>query len=1031
MRLGDGAHSLPPMAITRREFLAAGNAAAMLFLLESCSLGSIGRSGATPAGQGGSPYDVALKLLRDALAASPDHLARRAADAVAGRDAAKIVEFVRSQVAVIPPLLPSDDASTARRWGSRATLRSGLGTLRDRAELLAELLTQAGFKAQVQVAARPSSLTAEATYAARPARFAPDAGRVNQARSAVKAGRFPAPPAAGTFDAGPDPVAAMAAALPASVQAARTRSDLLPATVPVVVFDDKGKTRYAVAVGDVGLVDSPPANLTARAADAMRQVSFTVSAVCNPGLGGTTPRGRLVDLATASWPADQVVGRQVLLTFQPPQGGKAMLDSGLASLPVRAPILRVQGADRLVAFGSAITLSGDVLGPPGATTTDGPFGSLKPLAAAGKPAALARVKSISVRANAAAFPDVELAISLRDAAGASVDGLDAASLTVKEEGKPVGAFTLYSNTAVQPRPRVLVIYDAYVDFAPKLFPSAEAKLAFESALATAISEQAAKTPFDVQVVSLGAPPDAGSWAAPSASALSARFAAAAELADDPWGSAAGAALEQGVAAIVMVSDFDSSDTDPNLLPTWKRRLTASGVPVFAIPVGTVDPGGLDAIVAVTNGARVEAADLSPLPGLLGAVASKWVSPGYRVRYRAQAGDPAQRTVGVGVAAASGTATYTVPSSPVPPPAFSGLYVTIAFGSLTARRRIAGLQLSPSGAPLGALDDPAAVAETRAALNGVTTISIEGGTPTAAAIFDDICASMQSMSALESLGAKPTSDQVIKAARNVSRTPLTLAPLLREVPVDAGAPIGLRVAILQDRAVTASALEQHADLAVGLNEVVALASDGGPAFRAALKTSVAMAGAEAATYADSAYKRLSGQRLTAVVAGDGPALAAWLKAVPAAGQAAWSALFRVYADYHLALPADASAAALWAISPTTGVAHAVLLDGSGGGEGGGGGGKCHISGEDGEALALAAMALECSAAGEEWPIFCTSVNTMASGMCVIQLFEGKGDYGTPVGAIQPWLGLGEAGLGWLDAQIGMMLMLITLSEANCI
>jgi hypothetical protein len=51
--------------------------------------------------------------------------------------------------------------------------------------------------------------------------------------------------------------------------------------------------------------------------------------------------------------------------------------------------------------------------------------------------------------------------------------------------------------------------------------------------------------------------------------------------------------------------------------------------------------------------------------------------------------------------------------------------------------------------------------------------------------------------------------------------------------------------------------------------------------------------------------------------------------------------------------------------------------------------------------------------------------------VIQLFEGKGDIGTPVGAIQPWLGLGEAGFGWLDAAIGMCLIMITLSSANCI
>lgn len=440
------------------------------------------------------------------------------------------------------------------------------------------------------------------------------------------------------------------------------------------------------------------------------------------------------------------------------------------------------------------------------------------------------------------------------------------------------------------------------------------------------------------------------------------------------------------------------------------------------------------MVAASGGVRLDPSDLSPLPGLLGGMVAKWINPGYRLRYRAQAGDPARRTVGVGVGSANGTADYTVPSSPVPPPAFSGLYVTIRFGPLTATRRIAGLQLSPAGLPLGALDDPVALAETEAALNGLTTICIEGGTPTVAAIFDDICASMQSLSALEALGPKPTSAQLLKASVNVTRTPLSLASLLRPAPVDRGAPAGLRVAILQDRALSSGPIEEHADLAVGLNEVTPLTGDGAAAFKAALRTSVQASAAEAASYPQSAYRRLSGQRLTGIHAGDGSALAAWLKALPAEGQAAWSRIFRVYEDYHLALPADAATGAFWAIRPATGVAHAVLLDGTGGAtgsEGGGEGGKCHISGEDGEALALAAMALECSAAGEEWPFFCNGVNTAASGMCVIQLFEGKGDIGTPVGAIQPWVGLGEAGLGWLDAAIGMMLILITLSEAKCI
>src|SRR3954453_19076225 len=102
------------MALTRREFLAGANAAGMVLLLEGCNLGPIGRASASPSGAaGGRAFEQALSLLRTSLPSSPDPLAARAADAVATRDASKIVEFVRSSIAVLPPLFPSDDATTA------------------------------------------------------------------------------------------------------------------------------------------------------------------------------------------------------------------------------------------------------------------------------------------------------------------------------------------------------------------------------------------------------------------------------------------------------------------------------------------------------------------------------------------------------------------------------------------------------------------------------------------------------------------------------------------------------------------------------------------------------------------------------------------------------------------------------------------------------------------------------------------------------------------------------------------------------
>jgi hypothetical protein len=104
----------------------------------------------------------------------------------------------------------------------------------------------------------------------------------------------------------------------------------------------------------------------------------------------------VVELVSAAWPADQVVGRQVLLTFQPPQRSKAILDSGLASLPVRVPVLRVRGAPGMVALGPLMTVHGDALGPSNMAPTPGTdmagrFGALKVLSDSDRTAAFARV----------------------------------------------------------------------------------------------------------------------------------------------------------------------------------------------------------------------------------------------------------------------------------------------------------------------------------------------------------------------------------------------------------------------------------------------------------------------------------------------------------------------------------------------------------------------------------------------------------------------------------------------------------------
>ena len=1031
---------------TRREFLGAVNAAALLVLLESCVPGSTSKAAAT--GTASNLIRQALTTLRAALRASPDHLAYRAQSIAAAKDSTKIVEFVRDSLAVIPPWGGSDDPG-AVRWGPAAALRGGQGTLRERADILADLLTRAGFKATVMAANRPQSIDVRAMYAQRALKFAPDAGKVDSARSLLRAAGLPAASAQQPFIPGGGPASAILAALPASLQQARVRSDLLPDAVPVVQFSEAGKTRYAFALGDLGISDSAPAGLhNVGSSEDAPVVNITVSALSEPAIGSTTQGGRLIDLVSGSWRADKVVGRQVILTFSPTQGPQAVLDSGLSALPVRVPFLRVQTDSTaapdpsLIASGSMVTVQGDVLGPavgpspsPGASVP-GPYGPYLTLSDADRKAAEARVAGIKVAVNAAAFPEVELLMDVSDASGASVDGLDARSFAVSDAGTQVGAIAVYSNSRKVQRPRVLVIYDNFSGW----WPSDAAKAQFDSALASALATQAAATSFDVQAVNLGADPSADGWVAPDASKLTAFFAAAHEAADDPWGTCGGAALDQAVSAIVCVSDFNNGDGSASRLPTLQHRLTAAGVPVLAIPVGQsggqYDAATLGAIVKLTGGQTftADAAGVKAAAAAAAVAMKGWVGTAYRLRYTAPSSSPQQRTVSVGITGRSGPrgqATYQVPAQPVPPPSFAGLYVTIGVAGLQSVRRIAGVEISDRGGPLSVTGDAAAIAQTRAAMDGITTIAFEPGSPTSAAILDDVVSSLLSVAPVADVPASPASTDYLKAVQNgFRRVPLPLASLLRRTAVDAQSAAGLKVVILQERPVSSTVTEQHADLAIGVNPIVPLTADPAAAFRSAVATSLAACAAEAASYPVSAYANLAGMAIKAIAASDYGAREAWLATLTSDQQAAWRAALIAYDGFHRLVPVDPKAAAMWVVDPNSGAAKAVLLDGTGGAMIRA---ACSADAFDQLAMAIAFLSVMCSFGGAAlFPFYCVGIQVAAVGMTVAAYFKIAGkrhdDIGTPFS-----LALGLAGLAGqdflgLEGPIGIILMLITLQAA---
>jgi hypothetical protein len=969
------------LTMNRRSFLSGVGALSIVGLLEACTGGGKGtsssRSGAAGEDAAGDAVDDVLRLLQQAVRASPDHLASQAERTVASRDADAIVHFVRDNISVHPHRV-NLAAESDRRWGSSATLRAGTGTPRDRVELLAQLLRAAGFTATVMAAARPADITIDALYRPRHLAFAPDEKLMAKAADAARAAGMVVPDAAAASEQSSattvnDEVETLATAIvnalpPGAIDQIIQRSDLLPDRLPVVRYEVDGQSRYSFAVGDLDPTSAAPADARPLDAQALAdKVTVTVKGVFNPPAGSRTPRAELVDLVSATWPLAEVIGRPISVTFDAVGAPADIVHAGLGAMPIRVPSLRLQlpradaparsmlGADAaagtpdlaLAAHGNPISILGDLLPPADADSTQvaGPFGPLIGLTGGALTAARARVRTIEVAANASAFPDITLDVAVKDEAGAQVDGLDAASFVVTDSGAAIPA-VLLSNGADTRRPRVLVVYDGSGSV-HDAFPDDAARLAFNRTIADALVAASGSQPFDVQVTTVGGTPKADDWSAPLADKIVPSFDAFgfSEL----WRSLAAGGLVGGASVMVLVSDNVSGD-DPSTIAALQTQTQAHSVPVVCVPVGLVDEAVTAQIIQLTGGARVDplAPDLaaqltSAIDGHLAVAAVTH----HRLRYRApvDGADPRTVTVAlVGPSQISAGATYRVPPTDerLAPTSVVGVYVTIDVAGTSDIRRLGGLALGAGGRPIDVAADAAAAADAVSVLNGLTTIAIEAATPTAAAVTDDMLAAHISFGALRPLLPAADIDEITKVAGDLRRYPGLLASVFAPA-AGLGAPDGeprlpstatrdVTVVVLSQRpdpvALGAETLLTTVDISPLLNTVGSVASDRTVALRDGVQGSLLLSAGEGLVSDQSAHALLVGRAVTylplgqsapdSALAGLGPADAAILRA----------ALDRS-ASLHRLIPSTGALDAFWVVDPRTGTTLAIAADGSGG------------------------------------------------------------------------------------------------------
>lgn len=143
-------------------------------------------------GRGHDPYKVWEEMLM-ALETSPDHLERKYKRLIAAKDPKAMFDFVRDEIHLMP-VHRADlyGMQTAIKYGTKAVLRYGIATPREKAELLNEMYTKAGIQSKVvfEIIAIPDEEVPSYFYRPIPRPFSPKIDDATRNRWVQELGAF-------------------------------------------------------------------------------------------------------------------------------------------------------------------------------------------------------------------------------------------------------------------------------------------------------------------------------------------------------------------------------------------------------------------------------------------------------------------------------------------------------------------------------------------------------------------------------------------------------------------------------------------------------------------------------------------------------------------------------------------------------------------------------------------------------------------------------------------------------------------------
>ncbi len=650
-------------------------------------------------------YYDAVAEVEELLETSPDHLPARAQTLASEGDAQGLFELVRDEVALTPT---SDgvfeDMATHVRWGQRGALRSGQGTFREKADMLARLLDDAGFDVEVVGPYRGDEVTEEAVMNAffqdmeRQVAFGLDEDAADaladrliteDTRDWVEHDDRPRGieleeqlwEQAGELT---DQLLAMESG-PNRRRGYDVESD---DGIPLVRLEIDGEQRYLnpgfpEAEFDGVDVDEP------LHAVPEAQGLIEINAHLEILVSGSSPRWQ--QIVEGRWTADELAGRQIAIGSTAVEESAALASKRLGDIEVLTPYMMVNGGDlnaaeteELSAFGDHISIDGQWVGLD-EERNQVMRGDQR--IAIDDEATVDEVAGIDVEANARTFPDVGLQLRVFDESGSAITGLSGANFYIEEEGEEVGG-RLVQNAGRQDR--VLFLLDTSGSIPDDFRGEPMVDFSID------IAEQIEETFDDVALGTVRVDRSRYRDNLDPDELWTTDLDTFRQQGEDAISENGGSALWENLAdagrldptLIVYINDGrNNGDNHDELL----QRVNA-GPPALIVGVGPVETDVLQEMADRSGGEYFDAMEADDIAGPLFRYLGRQETHPYKLRYTAPFDGRSERRVSVqlhGADDVEGTTGYTVPDDPDPSPAIVGTRLHLEVGDTSVTRLLAG------------------------------------------------------------------------------------------------------------------------------------------------------------------------------------------------------------------------------------------------------------------------------------------------------------------------------------------------------